>query len=199
MLQIIANNTNLKANLERIQDFKQQRSWHKITAAEIGAFLGILLYISYTFVPRTRDYWNIEPNRAVYSLIINCMSAARWHQIKRFLKISAPIVNQKLDTRGPDWWKKLEPLATEFRIASKKWWIPGSHVSVHEQLVKFKGRSCHIMQIASKAAGVGFKLYSLCQDNYLYDFLFTFKVRSRISRIWAQMTDFSLSGPKSAS
>ncbi len=32
------------------------------------------------------------------------------------------------------------------------------------------------MQIVSKAAGVGFKLYSLCQENYLYDFLLTSKI-----------------------
>ena len=32
------------------------------------------------------------------------------------------------------------------------------------------------MQIATKAAGVGLKLYSLCQENYLIDFLLTSKV-----------------------
>ena len=35
------------------------------------------------------------------------------------------------------------------------------------------------MQIATKAAGVGFKIYSLCQENYLFDFLFTSKVSRR--------------------
>jgi hypothetical protein len=35
------------------------------------------------------------------------------------------------------------------------------------------------MQIAGKATEVEFKLYSLCQQNYLYDFLF-------ISKIWSQ-------------
>ena len=29
------------------------------------------------------------------------------------------------------------------------------------------------MQIGSKEAGVGFKIYSLCAENYLWDFVFT--------------------------
>ena len=41
----------------------------------------------------------------------------------------------------------------------------------------FRGRSIHAMQLACKAAGVGFKSYSLCQEDYLIDFLFTSKVR----------------------
>ncbi len=35
------------------------------------------------------------------------------------------------------------------------------------------------MQIASKAAGVEFKIYSLCQENYFFDFLFSSKTWSR--------------------
>jgi hypothetical protein len=38
------------------------------------------------------------------------------------------------------------------------------------------------MQIAIKAAGIGFKIYSLCQDNYLFDFLFTSKVSQKLSQ-----------------
>ena len=35
----------------------------------------------------------------------------------------------------------------------------------------------HAMQLACKAAGRGFKIYSICQENYLINFLFTSKVR----------------------
>ena len=176
LLQIFANHTNIKASLERVKVSKHQRPWHEITAAEIGAFIGILLYMGIAVMPRTRDYWSVDSNRAIHGLIINCLSRVRWEQIKRFLKISNPLDDAKIDTRGPDWWKKLDPLVTEFRKASKRWWIPGSHVSVDEQLIGFRGRSCHVMQLACKTAGVGFKLYSICQNNYLIDFLFTSKV-----------------------
>jgi hypothetical protein len=183
IFETMAKNTNLKASKRNdLNNVKpRQRVWHDTSASEVGAFLGILLYMGYTLMPRIADYWNIDPKFAIHETVIQSMSIVRWEQIKRFLKISNPSDDEKIDTRGPDWWKKLEPLATSFRKASKKYWIPGSHLSVDEQLILFRGRSCHTMQIATKAAGVGFKIYSLCQENYLYDFLFSSKVSQKMS------------------
>lgn len=53
---------------------------------------------------------------------------------------------------------------------------PGKHVSIDEQLILFKGRTRHSMMIASKEAGQGFKVYSLCVGNYLIWFKFTSKL-----------------------
>ena len=55
-------------------------------------------------------------------------------------------------------------------------------ISIDEQLVLFKGRSRHTLQITRKSAHEGFKIYSLCQDNYLLSFMFTSK-SSRISEL----------------
>jgi Transposase IS4 len=45
------------------------------------------------------------------------------------------------------------------------------NLSIDEQLIKFKGRSKHTIQMNSKAAGEGYKIYSLCCSNgYLVDF-----------------------------
>ena len=52
LLQIIANHTNLKADRERVQVTKHQRPWYPTNLSEIGAFLGILLYMGYTPMPR---------------------------------------------------------------------------------------------------------------------------------------------------
>lgn len=105
------------------------------------------------------------------------MSATRWHQIKRYLKISNPKTD--LDSAGMDWYTKVEPLYTDFINASMRSFQPGRNVSVDEQLILFKGRSRHTMQIGTKAAGVGFKIYSLCSGSYLYNFLFA----SRVSKV----------------
>ena len=137
LLRIVAENTNLKANKKYSRDSKEQRRWHDTSAAEIGAFLGILLYMGLARMPRITDYWNTTSNFAIHEMITQAMSLKRWEQIKRFLKISNPY--ETIDTRGPDWWKKLEPLTTDFRKPSKKYWIPGSHLSVDEQLILFRG------------------------------------------------------------
>jgi hypothetical protein len=175
----MSNNINIKIDLKRVEESHRQRSWHDITAAEMEVFLDILLYMSHTVMSRIRSYWNTNLNLAIHALIFNVMSRTRWKQIKRYLKISNSLENRNLDTRDSDWWKKLESLTSEFRRASKRHWLSDSHVSVDEQLIKFRERSCHTMQIVSKTARVEFKLYSLCQENYLYDFLL-------ISKIWSQ-------------
>lgn len=88
----------------------------------------------------------------------------------------SPVTTTDLDSTGPDWYTKLEPLYSNFIKASHAFQVPGWNVSVDEQLILFKGRSRHAMNMVSKAAGYGFKLYSLCVENYLYSFLFTSKV-----------------------
>lgn len=68
----------------------------------------------------------------------------------------------------------------------------GKNISVDEQLILFKGRSRHSMQISTKAAGVGFKIYSLWTGNYPYNFLFASRV-AKISKLKKKpgLTDFS--------
>ena len=53
--------------------------------------------------------------------------------------------------------------------------VPERDVSVNEQLILFKGHSRHTMNMRTKAASHDFKIYSLCVQNYHYNFLFTLK------------------------
>ena len=69
-------------------------------------------------MPRVANYWATDSKSPLHSMIINCMSRVRWEQIKRYLKISDP--TEQLNSQSPDWWKKLESLANDFRKASKK-------------------------------------------------------------------------------
>lgn len=66
LLEIIAKHTNVKANLERVQVSNQQRAWHDTTTAEIGAFIGVLLYMGIVHMPRTPDYWNVDSIHPVH-------------------------------------------------------------------------------------------------------------------------------------
>lgn len=93
------------------------------------------------------------------------------------MKISNPATN--LDSTGRNWYTKVEPLYSDFITASISNFKPGKNVSVDEQFILFEGRLRHSMQIGTKTAGVGFKIYSLCLGNYLYNFLFV----SRVAKI----------------
>jgi len=59
-------------------------------------------------------------------------------------------------------------------------------VSVDEQLILFKGRFKHTMNILSKG---GFKIYCLCSENYLYAFMYTSKTTKIVDL--PQIQDFS--------
>ena len=181
-LELIARHTNINADSKRINetggDKGKARAWRDTTGSEIGVFLGALLLQGKCRLPKTADYWNGAMDDTINPAILNAISKERWHQIKRYLKVSNPTT--ELDSSGRDWYTKVEPLYTDFVTASRRFLVPGRNVSVDEQLILFKGRSRHSMDMGTKAAGHGFKIYSLCIENYLYNFLFTSKV-SKIS------------------
>ena len=181
--RIIAYHTNIKAHdyMEKEKE-NNHRNWTDTTGSEMEVFLGIILLMGLDRLPATEDYWNQRPDKPIIMPIQSAMSLCRFQQIKRFLKINNGRTEPSRLGKGPDWWKKLEPLATDFRKASLEHCIPGSNISIDEQLVLFKGRSRHIMQITTKSAHKGFKIYSYCQDNYLLSFLFAFKF-SKISQL----------------
>ena len=179
----IAYHTNIKAH-DYIKKEKENnhRAWNDVIGPEIEVFLGILLFMGLYHAPSESDYWNTCPDKPVFVSIQEAMSLNRFENIKRFLKINNGRTEPSDMGKGPDWWKKLEPLATDFQTASLKYYQPGSIVSVDEQLIKFKGRSRHTLQIASKHARKGLKIYSLCQNNYLISFLFASRV-TKISQL----------------
>jgi hypothetical protein len=179
VLQIMINHINMKTHLKRIEVFMHAKSWRDITSAKIEAFVEILLYMSILYMSRTIDYWNLDSIRTIHALIVNCMSSKRWKQIKRYLKISNLINDQKMNTKKSDWWKKLNWLIIQFRITSKKYWTSDNHVSINEQLINYRERFVHTMQLTCKTTEVDFKLYHICQNNYFIDFLFIFKIWNR--------------------
>lgn len=188
----IADHTNNKAE-DHGKECKQRgecqqseeckhRTWHSTTGPEIEVFLGIILLMGLDPLNCVEDYWTQRPDKPICLFIQEAMTLTRFQQIKRFLKINNGRTEPAGLGKGPDWWKKLEPLATEIQKASLEYYQPGDKISVDEQLIRFTGRSRHTMQISAKTAGQGFKIYSLCQENYLISFLFASKA-TKVSQL----------------
>ena len=170
------------------------RDWTDTTGGEIGVFVGVMLLTGVDKVARMGTLWGPHtdtgrsPDVCAVSRLKSgrtatftnkfggkkAMSQNRWQNIKSHLKISNP------ETDPPDgsdvFLAKVQPLLDHFRAACRRWIRPGRDVSVDEQLIQCKCRCKHTMNIAAKAAGVGFKIYSLCADNYLFDFRFASKI-----------------------
>ena len=87
-----------------------------------------------------------------------------------------------------------------FRETCRSCWAPGSNVSINEMMIKFQGRSQHIVKMPKKPIKRGYKVWALCERGYLSNFMYTSKVHataelqthpdlSAISSIVAQMGD----------
>jgi Transposase IS4 len=170
----IATHTNNYAFEQRFGKFKEfdqkQREWTNVTAADIGGYFGAVLLIGAQLGGRDiAYYWNQADNYPNWP-VAEYISLCRFQQITRYLKINRPG-----DLSDDQWYKKVEPVATEFRKATTEemYQLP-QNLSIDEQLIKFKGRSKHTIQMNSKAAGEGYKIYSLCYSNgYMVDFKFS--------------------------
>lgn len=155
--------------------------WADTTAAKIGTYLGVLLLIGcHPNAGKIDEFWDCRSEHIFYPWT-QYIPHARFDQLSRFLKLNDP--EEQLD--DDHWFGKFEPLASHWRSVSRRTLQPGSRVTVDEQLIEFTGRSKHILRINSKAAGQGYKIYTLCTpDGYVWDFLFSSKIVGRESSIF---------------
>jgi hypothetical protein len=161
------NDNESRSYEEATKHTQFERAWHDTTGADIGAYIGALMLMGCQSTSAVVDYWSTSEDKPVYP-VSGAFSRVRFQQISRYFKPSC-----KQDEE--QFYDKVEPLATIFRDNSQKLVIPGSTVSIDENLIQAKVRSKHLLQISNKAAGKGYKLYTLCDGSYCYDFLYTSK------------------------
>ena len=174
--RLLADHINLRADmkLRKISKEKRRRPWHDTNEWEMRVFLSLILLMSLDHSSIIESYWHTSFIKSLYATIQKIMSINRFQQIKRYFKMTDSI--DESDSYDPDWWKKLKPLATDIQEISQKYYVPETHVSIDEQLILFKGRSRHTLKMIAKVVGEGFKIYSLCEANYLLAFLFSSKI-----------------------
>jgi hypothetical protein len=130
----IAESTNEYARQKRAklgEAFLHACTWKDTNAAEIKVFFAILIYMRVHQSPRTDLYRRQNPEEGPLHAPRLYMTYKRFEQINRFLKVSNPATEEARQDRKI-WWYKLEPLATEFHKAAKKYYTPGSKISVDE-------------------------------------------------------------------
>jgi Transposase IS4 len=113
------------------------------------------------------NYWNNSEDKPIYPLQ-RYIGREKFEQVSRFLKINPP--NEDISNR---FWRKVEPLMTSFRDACQELIILGDVVSIDENLLASNNRSIHLIQIGNKAAGKGYKIYTLTYRSYLYNWTYT--------------------------
>jgi hypothetical protein len=176
-----AQNTNTYASrCNAKQAFKASRRgngrhWKQTNGPEMKVFIGILLYMGVHPIGSAyrAEYWSLSRKTPQHPTVYEAMGCTRFYQLCRYFKVSDLHEEDSLDMQAKDWWKKVDPLVTLFRDRAREALTPGYACSIDEILVECKGRSGHTLQIPSKSAGKGYKVYALCVIGYLYDFVFT--------------------------
>ena len=121
--------------------------------------------------PCIEDYWNTSEDKPIFP-VQKYMARQKFEQICRYFKVNSPYE----DVAEARFFTKLEPLLSTFRTASQTLLHLPDTVSIDENLIAAQTRTIHLMQIDNKAAGKGFKIYTLCAGSYLYDWIYTSKV-----------------------
>jgi hypothetical protein len=172
VLQTIAEHTNEHESLhfEARNHSVRERPWKDVSGADIGAFLGAAMLMGVHPQSCLEDYWNTSEDKPVFP-IQQYISRERFEQICRYLKVNSP----SEDLPESRYFDKLEPLLSTFRTASQSLVDLPDTVSIDENLITARTRTIHLMQIDKKAAGKGFKIYTLCSGYYLYDWIYTSK------------------------
>jgi Transposase IS4 len=129
---------------------------------ELRVFVGALIYMGIHKEPQIKDYWNTNIHLGPLHTIASHISLRRFEQIKRFLHISdaEEDIRQGRDS-SPEWWHKLEPLASALQHSFMRLYAPSSTVSVDELMVRCCGRSKHTYKMPSKPIPQGYKIYGI--------------------------------------
>ena len=183
---VISTNTNMYAVHQRLSNQDTStRPWWGTSPAEIKVFVGALIYMGVNPIAATEKYWRIQKDRPIHR-IADHISLTRFQQIKRYLHVS-PVLHQNVwepktpeeeeaaAGRDPDglnkqWWNKLEPLASTFRSACQRYYLPSSEVAIDELMIRCFGRSQHTYKMPNKPIKQGYKLFALADHGYVWWF-----------------------------
>lgn len=95
------------------------------------------------------------------------ISETRFEQLKRYLHISD---SQEKISIKKEWWYRVEPLASIFHKAARKYYTPGSELSVDELMIQCFGRSLHTVKMPKKPIKQGYKVFALAEHGYIWTF-----------------------------
>jgi hypothetical protein len=100
----------------RQKDAGEGRKWTPLTAQELRIWLGIQIYMGIVRLPSTELYWQVTNNVLPTHPPTKSMTSVRWHQIKRYIKVSS----QQMESKSTVWFSKTEPIFSHLNSMFKK-------------------------------------------------------------------------------
>lgn len=170
ILAIIVRETNREAARVHREWYEehhagQQKEWNPVTIEELMAFIGLLILagVYHGNHEPLSELWSPKTGRPIF---IATMSLKRFQAILRYLRFDNK--NTRVERRATDKLAPIRDVWDMFVLQLRKFYIPGSDVTVDEQLVPFRGRCPFRQYIPSKPAKYGIKIWWACDATTSY-------------------------------
>ena len=168
--EMLRDNTNLYARSQSNLD----PHWYSTTVSELKIFIAITIYMGIYHFPTIHDYWRTD-GIAPVAFVVGKMARDRYLLLRRYIHLSN-ILTEDNETIGAGrwkqavWYKKLLPFASEIR---KNWRLlrtPSSHTAIDECMIKETRHTSHSTMAPGKPIKEGYKLFSIGDEGYLYNY-----------------------------
>nr|CAH7718955.1 unnamed protein product [Callosobruchus chinensis]CAI5818917.1 unnamed protein product [Callosobruchus analis]CAH7726829.1 unnamed protein product [Callosobruchus chinensis]CAH7733976.1 unnamed protein product [Callosobruchus chinensis]CAH7741215.1 unnamed protein product [Callosobruchus chinensis] len=128
---------------------------------ELKAFLGIIIYMGFHYLPGYKLYWSTDENFHC-ERIARIMTQKRFLKILRFLHLTDNSSMPDRQCSNYDRLYKVRPLLDYLGDAFKQNFGPSQFISIDESMVGFKGRSTLKQYMPLKPIKRGFKVWVMC-------------------------------------
>jgi hypothetical protein len=121
LLETMSANTNLYA-AEKIAEGNKEggRTWKEVAAAELGGWIGIVIYMGVHGSPALADYWAHRNGLNPQHPTSDYMSQTRFEQVKRYFHVVAPDIPKETPKKRRLWHGNLvDPILEQLRMSSQ--------------------------------------------------------------------------------
>ncbi len=128
-------------------------------------------------MPRINGYWNTKKKAGIplHDDVRDTMGRDRWTQIHRYFHIWDPSSDHSASNRTARPHEKVDPLAKLLLAAFQRYWKPATDVAIDECIEGFTGRISDTVYIPTKPNPIGFKIWVLADQGYVFDLLWHVK------------------------
>jgi Transposase IS4 len=169
IVEEIVKNTNSYAERARAIDplFPHPRTspqpWKPVCASDLRKYIGCRLWM------RQNYRRNLDGYRSKKGDVAKATSKNRYEQIHRYLtpRDGATCSLQEKETIA---WQ-VEPIASQIKANVQAFYVPGSHLTIDEAMICFRGRSHHKVILPNEPIKEGYKIWTHGAQGLIDDWL----------------------------
>jgi hypothetical protein len=160
---LLQKQTNLYAKQEILT--KPDPDWKKVSIGELKAWVGCLIAMGISKKPVLSMYWDTTWK---LPLVADRFTRDRFKKIKKYLHVADNKAITDNKTSSSDRLRKIRPLFDVLVQNFQKQYQPSIHLTLDEDMCKFKGRNLMKQYMRAKIVKWGYRIWKLCDAKTAY-------------------------------